>query len=381
MIHKLKEKIKAKAECLGFDFISFALPNRPPHFQEYLDWLAGGYQGGMAYLTRNSAIAARGNPGMLLPRAKSLIVLGLAYAPLFHNLHEQDVLSGRIASYALYPDYHRVLKRQIQLLAADIDRLSQRQNGFRIFIDSSSLLEKDSAFMAGAGYIGRNSLLLVPGYGSTLFLGCLLTDLEIPADDPFKTDLCGNCRRCLDACPAACITDHRTLQADRCIAYLTIEHKGIIPRELRAPISSRIFGCDDCQAVCPHNQIRHQTQEIMSVPVISATVDLATEVRLTPEEFTAKYASTPVLRAAYESFRRNLIVAMGNSKNYACLPVLEEILLKDPAWLLRLHAAGALAAIDPYAAKPILKMALLQESDLHVRDEILSIFAELQLSA
>ena len=370
-MHKLKEKIKAEAANLGFSFANITLPKRPPHYQEYLDWITGDSAGEMSYLTRERTIATRGNPELLFPQAKSMIVLGLAYVLRSEAAAATPYAPiGRIASYALYPDYHRVLKQKTRALVAKIDQISNRRNRYRFFADSANLLEKDSAYLAGAGWIGKHSLLITPQAGSAQFLACILTDLELPADEPFATDLCGNCRKCVDACPAGCITEQHTLQADHCIAYLTIEYKGVIPRALRSSLGNRIFGCDVCQAACPLNRKDHYSSLEMSKPVIPAEVDLIDEILLTPERFASKYAGTPVLRSTFESFKRNLIIAMGNSHCRACLPVLEEIALNDPAWLLRLHAAWAIAAIDAEGSLPVLKYMLNQDSDERVKAEI-----------
>lgn len=370
-MHKLKEKIKAEAASLGFSFANFTLPKRPPHYQEYLDWVADDSAGEMSYLTRERTIATRGNPELLFPQAKSMIVLGLAYVLRSEAAAATPYAPiGRIASYALYPDYHRIIKQKTHILTAGIDQASNRRNQYRFFVDSANLLEKDSAYFAGAGWIGRHSLLITPQAGSAQFLACILTDLELPADESFATDLCGICRKCVEACPTGCITEQRTLRADRCIAYLTIEHKGVIPRALRPLIGNRIFGCDDCQAVCPLNRKDHYSSTVMSKPVIPAEVDLIDEIHLTPEGFASKYAGTPILRATFESYKRNLLIAMGNSHCPACLPVLEDIALNDPAGLLRLHAVWAIAAIDGEGSLPVLKYMLNQDSDERVKAEL-----------
>jgi epoxyqueuosine reductase len=376
----LKERIKAEAASLGFSFCSFTAPGRPLHYRQYLEWLSGGYAAGMDYLNNDRTRAARANPAALLPDAQTLIVLGYPYKCRTSSELQNDRVgapSGRIASYALYQDYHQYLREKSKLFAAKIDQHSGRKNQFLIFIDSSAILEKDTALMAGAGWIGKNSLLITPDYGSFQYLAVLLTDLKVEPDEPFTTDLCRQCRRCITACPSGCITENHSVDANRCIAYLTIEHKGIIPSDLRAVIADRIFGCEECQIVCPHNKndirvLSTQDSRLMIEP----KVDLIREMELSAEDFQLKYGGTPISRATFQGFRRNLIVAMGNSHRQECLPILENTLFHDPSWLLRLHAAWAISAIMGQESHPILKNACRLETDKRVESEILFLIDE-----
>ena len=375
-MHDLKEKIKAEAASLGFSFCAFTAPSRPVHYQQYLEWLSGGYAAGMDYLKKDRTMEARANPAALLPGAQTLIVLGYPYkcqAVSEARNQYHGAPTGRIASYALYQDYHQFLRDKSKLFAAEIDRISGRKNHFLFFVDSSAILEKDTALMAGAGWIGKNSLLITPGYGSFQYLAIVLTDLVIDIDEPFTTDLCGQCRRCIAACPSGCITENHNVDANRCIAYQTIEHKGIIPGDLRAVMGDRIFGCEECQIVCPHNDHLLISNSQDSGLLIDPNVDLSREMDLSAEEFKSKYAGTPVTRATFQGFRRNLIIAMGNSRSQACLPVLENTLFHDPSWFLRLHAAWAIMAIMGQNAHPILINASRHETDKRVEAEILTL--------
>lgn len=376
----LKEKIKAEAASLGFSFCSFTTPGRPLHYPQYLEWLSGGYAAGMDYLKNDRTRAARANPAALLPGAQTLIVLGYPYKYQTSSgirIQNSSAPTGRIASYALYQDYHHYLRKKTKLFAAAIDQVSGRKNQFLFFIDSSAILEKDTAFMAGAGWIGKNSLLITPSYGSFQYLAVLLTDLLIEADEPFTTDLCGQCRRCITACPSGCITENHSVDANRCIAYLTIEYKGVIPGDLRAVIADRIFGCEECQLACPHNEyiLRNLTDQNSSL-VIEPTVDLIREMELSVETFQSKYGGTPITRATFQGFRRNLIIAMGNSRSQECLPILENTLFHDPSWLLRLHAAWAIASIMGQGSYQILSEVCRLETDYRVEAEILSLINE-----
>jgi len=366
--------IKAEAVRLGFSFAAITHPGRPIHYQQYLDWVARGYAGEMVYLTNSRAVTSRKNPAGLLPNAKSLLVLGFPYQPTFWKKSDRKSAChahGLIAAYALYPDYHKTLRKKAAELTRRIDQITDSSNGYRVYVDSSFVMEKDSAFMAGAGWIGKNTLLLTPESGSCQFICCILTDLEIPADQPYQEDLCGVCRKCLDACPTGCLADGRILRADECIAYLTIENKGIIPRHLREAIGNHVFGCDECQSVCPHNRkVSVSAGKGVQTPLIDPLVDLMSELRLTPESFTDRYAKTPVLRATYAGFKRNLLVAIGNTRSTEYLPALENVLLNDPAWLLRLHAAWAIGRIGAARSSQLLRKAKKVEQDARVIDEI-----------
>ncbi len=373
-MESLKKKIKAEAASLGFSFTAFTHPACPPHYQQYRDWISRGYAGEMTYLESSRAVSSRNNPAELLTGAMSMIVLGFPYKliemPSGGSLTSNNP-TGRIASYALYPDYHKVLRQKTAELIKSIDRISGVGQHCRTFIDSSSIMEKDSAYMAGAGWIGKNTLLLTPDYGSCQFIACILTDLVLPPDQSYPKDLCGDCRQCLDACPTGCLGAEHSLKANECIAYLTIEFKGIIPRHLRQSIGKRIFGCDACQMVCPRNkdaQISFSTE--MKTLIIDPEPDLIREFQLTPEEFTAKYRNTPVLRAGFESFKRNVIVALGNSRSPAGLTLLEEVLNNDPSWLLRLHAAWAIGMIGGSCTSQVLVKAMAVEQDPRARAEL-----------
>lgn len=376
--------IKAEAENLGFSFISIAPASQPPHYPIFMDWLSRGYSGEMHYLGRAQTILSRGNPAGLLNDAKSIIVFGLHYPPLTNNLQKNDLQdrpTGWIASYATYQDYHSLLKQKARSLMDQIIDKSEKKVNYRIFVDSAPLMEKDTAYMAGTGWIGKHSLLISPVYGSYLMLGCILTNLDLPASLPFTKDLCGNCRRCIQSCPTGCITDQHTIDANKCIAYLTIEYKGIIPRDLRPKIGQWIFGCDICQNNCPINrkidkdaQAKSEFKKMIHSPV----VDLIAEIQLEPEDFQAKFKGTAVLRLKPETYKRNLIIAMGNSKSPACAAPLKKILTGDPIWELRLQAAWALGQIHTRQTFQIIEGAIPQEQDERVKAEMLLTLKEYQ---
>lgn len=380
----LKKLIQAEADSLGFSFISFTHASQTPHYSDFLDWLAHGFSGEMQYLTHKRTIQSRRDPSSLLDNAKSMIVFGFHYPLLTQNLCTQtasDHPTGWIASYACHQDYHSLLKKKARLLVEKLIQFTGNQFNHRIFVDSTPLMEKDTAYMAGAGWIGKNSLLLTPYYGSTLVIGCILTDMDLPANKPFSQNLCRSCRQCINACPTECITENRNIDASRCVAYLTIEHKGIIPRDLRSRLGNWIFGCDICQNACPINKnTDHNRFENKSIftQKNKPVVDLVKEIEIDSQKFLSKYKDTPVLRATLEGYKRNLIIAMGNSKSRHCIAPLEKMLSSHQPWNLRLHAAWALGEIHTRESLQIIEKALGSEQDEKVRTEILLTLNEYQ---
>jgi epoxyqueuosine reductase len=375
-VSTLNETIKAEAERLGFSFLHITRPTQPPHYQAYLNWLADSHAGEMDYLSNERAVRTRGEPASLLENARSLLAFGVRYSPQTQFLRmEEDPQKpiGLIASYALHADYHALLKQAAHHLMDFIQRETNRQIRYKVFVDSSTLLEKDTAFMAGAGWVGRNSLLITPGAGSFQVLGCILSNLELSPEAAFSRDLCGECQKCRKSCPTGCITENHNLDANACIAYLTIEYKGVVPRHLRSKIGKWVFGCDVCQNVCPWNtqkEMREIRNPVLPLWQTDPKVDLLEEIKLNEDAFRAKYAASPILRATHAGFRRNLIIAMGNSDSAACVPILKNLLAGDPNGLLRLHAAWALTALHPPDLRQTLEKALSAETDERVRAEL-----------
>jgi epoxyqueuosine reductase len=238
----------------------------------------------------------------------------------------------------------------------------------RWYTDTGPVLERDLAMRAGLGWIGKNTCLINPHRGSYFLLAEILLAVELAVDTPFVDDRCGTCTRCLDACPTACILPNRTIDATRCISYLTIELKDAIPLELRPRMGDWVFGCDVCQQVCPWN--RHaDTTEPAQVPVLDAP-KLAAELALTPEEFNRKFKGNPVKRAKRRGYLRNAAVALGNTGGPEAVPALGRALLEDPEPLVRRHAAWALGNLGGETAFNTLEQALDSELDPHVQAEI-----------
>ena len=289
----------------------------------------------------------RAGPLKLMPDARSIVMLGLNYGPQddpLAALKRPDV--GAISVYARHRDYHDVLKGKLKQLAAFLARAARPQEAdVKVFVDTAPLMEKPLAQRAGLGWQGKHTNLVSREFGSWLFLGAILTNLELPPDAP-EPDHCGQCRACLDACPTGAFPAPYQLDARRCISYLTIEHEGPIPREFRSAIGNRIYGCDDCLAVCPWNKFASQGREAK----LAARADLnapplAELARLDDASFRSMFAGGPIKRVGRARFVRNVMIAVGNSKDRALAKVAEER-LADENPLVRGAAVWALARLS-----------------------------------
>jgi epoxyqueuosine reductase len=287
----------------------------------------------------------RADPRALWPAVRSLIMLGVNYAPAHDPL---AVLArrdrGAISVYAQGDDYHEIIKPRLKHLARWL--LEQAGGDVKVFIDTAAVMEKPLAAAAGLGWQGKHTNLVSREFGSWLFLGAIFTTLDLPPDAP-HTDRCGSCRACLDVCPTAAFPTPYRLDARRCISYLTIEHKGPIPRDLRPLIGNRVYGCDDCLAVCPWNKFARAAHETklaardgLRAPALA---DLA---RLDDAAFRALFAKTAIKRTGRDRFVRNVLIAIGNSGESALAPQAER-LLGDSSPLVRGAAVWALAQLDP----------------------------------
>jgi epoxyqueuosine reductase len=293
----------------------------------------------------DTTAARRGNPRALWPQVGSVIMLGLNYGqdsdPLA-MLRRRD--RGAISVYARGDDYHDIIKPRLKALARWLT--AQAGGDAKVFVDTAAVMEKPLAAAAGIGWQGKHTNLVSRQFGSWLFLGAIFTTLELPPDAP-EIDHCGSCHACLDICPTAAFPAPYRLDARRCISYLTIEHKGPIPRELRAPIGNRIFGCDDCLAVCPWNKFAQAGHEnkLAARPELTAP-RLADLARLDDAAFRQLFSKSPIKRTGRTRFVRNVLIAIGNSGDAALAP--EAIrLLDDPSPLVRGAAVWALSRLLP----------------------------------
>jgi epoxyqueuosine reductase len=281
-----------------------------------------------------------------MPAARSVIVCAYPYAltPV-RDADWASRLTGRIAAYALGADYHDVVKARLQQLCEHLLRDGAR--ACRVHVDAGPLLEKELARRAGLGWYGHNTNLLTPKRGSALLLGCILTDLELVPDSPFGDEHCGTCRACIPACPTGALDSGPTIDARRCISYLTIELRGIVPHSLRPKMGNWLFGCDDCQTICPWNGDATDASAFLRPSLVEV-------LGLCEEEFVASYGATAVARARRRGFARNAAVALGNSRNPDAVDPLEEALRHDRDPLVRAHVVWALGRIGDRRAVRVL---------------------------
>jgi len=368
----LKSALRTEAARLGFSLFGVTTPDPPETFPKYLEWIKQGYHGTMSYLAAERAIERRADPRKILEGVQSVIVLGFPYpSPVPVASEKPERLWGQIAAYACGEDYHDLLPPRLEQLAAFLKSITGHQAAFRGYTDTGPILERDLAARAGLGWIGKNSCLIDPKSGSYYLLAELFTTLALEPDEPFKADHCGSCRRCIEACPTGCILPDRTLDARRCISYLTIEYKGAIPPDLRPLMGGWVFGCDICQQVCPWN-VRFSKAGTTQLDPHPETVqpDLLEEIQLTPQEFNLKYRHSPVPRARRRGYQRNVAVALGNSRSREAIPTLSAALNQHPEPLVRAHSAWALGRIGGEAAKTALEGALAAVSESDVSAEI-----------
>src|SRR5262245_36157005 len=344
MAETLKGRIAAEAKALGFDALRFTSADAVEGAGEALDaFLAEGRHGDMTWLATTAE--RRKAPRGLWPEARSVIVLGLNYAcgadPLAALAEKSH---GAISIYAQGDDYHDILRDKLKTLAARVQALTQ--NEVKIFVDTAPVMEKPLAARAGLGWQGKHTNLVSREFGSWLFIGSIFTDAEIAPDAP-EEDHCGACRRCLDICPTGAFTAPYQIDARACISYLTIEHKGHIAPRFRAAMGNRIFGCDDCLAVCPGNQFAHAAREMkLSVRVESNNPALAELLQLDDAAFRARFRGTPIKRTGRDRFLRNVLIAAGNSGDAVLVPLVEARLADDSP-LVRAMAVWALSRLAP----------------------------------
>jgi epoxyqueuosine reductase len=359
----LTQLIKEKAYDLGFDLIGIAPADRAPHAEAYRLWLQHNYHAEMHWLARDPQ--RREDPHQILPGVQSVVVVGLSYfVGDARSELWRDPARGRIARYAWGQDYHEAMLPRLRTLGDFINRETGQSRRQRAYVDTGPILERDFAAQAGLGFIGKNTLLIHPQMGSYLFLGEVLIDLELEYDEPApdggascqvgspgeskRIGTCGNCTRCLEICPTHAFPAPYILNSNLCISYLTIEHRGAIPVALRPLIGNWIFGCDECQEICPW--VRRYTPRLSSQPAFlhfdpdRFAPRLADLMSLDESAFGARFRGTPITRAKRRGFLRNVAVALGNWGSPQALSALEPA-LADPEPLIREHAAWAIAQI------------------------------------
>lgn len=371
---RLSQTIKKQARRLGFQLAGITTPEPPVHLDVYQSWLQAGHHAGMGWMARQRNRERRVDPRRILPACESILVLGAQHQPsppTPRHVGKGRKFEGNIASYAWGDDYHDVLPDRLQALVAFIEGQVGHPVANRWYTDTGPILERELAQRAGLGWIGKNTNLIDPQRGSYFFLAEILLDLPLAPDAPFTEDRCGSCTRCIEACPTGCILPDRTIDANRCLSYLTIELKEAIPPELRPELGKWIFGCDVCQQVCPWNQrFAHPPEEDIFKPrdeIIAP--NLIAEMRLSPEEFNRKFKDSPIKRAKRRGYLRNVAVALGNTGDSSAVPALVQA-LHDQEVLIRGHTAWALGQIGGEKAQDALHSAAQTESNIQVSQEI-----------
>jgi len=341
--HDPRDRIRDQAMRIGFDAVGFCQAALGPEVRQRLrEFLESGYHGDMGWLAGRTE--QRSHPQSLWPDARSVIVLGMSYAPPDDPLAITAQRSkGAISVYARNRDYHDLIKGRLKHLAQFV--VSRYACQVKVFVDTAPVMEKPLAERGGLGWQGKHTNLVSRTHGSWLLLGEIYTDMDLTPEHP-SPDRCGSCSRCLDVCPTRAFPAPYQLDATRCISYLTIEHKGPIPKDLRPAIGNRIYGCDDCLAVCPWNKFAQPTshdqlkaRQSMSAP------NLAELVRLTDSEFRKTFAGSPIKRIGRDRFVRNVLTAIGNSGDQA-LRSATEALRQDPNPVVAEAALWACEQLD-----------------------------------
>ncbi|MGL4325372.1 MAG: tRNA epoxyqueuosine(34) reductase QueG [Beijerinckiaceae bacterium] len=357
--------LRERALALGFSVLRITHPAQVPDQADALQaWLGAHYHGTMAWMGENTD--RRSHPARLWPEARSIIAVAHNYGPLSNPLDDlEEKSAGVISVYARRRDYHEVIKGRLKELAGFL--ASRAGCDVKVFVDTAPLMERPVAAAAGLGWQGKHTVLVSRDHGNWLLLGFIFATVELPADAA-EIDHCGSCTRCLDICPTNAFPAPHQLDARRCIAYLTIEHQGQIDRELRPLIGNRIFGCDDCLAICPWNKFARASADMkLAERADLRGRSLAEYIALDDPAFRTLFAGTPVKRTGRDRFVRNVLVAMGNSADPACVPDVVAA-LDDPSPLVRGMAVWALQQLDPAQFKAQSYRAL-QERDDQVRSE------------
>lgn len=348
-----REELRRRIVALGFDDVRFAALG-PVAGGGLKDWLAAGMHGEMQWMERTAE--KRLNPDLVLPDAKSIVMLGVNYWSE-RGGENTKAKNGRPvwARYALHEDYHDTIKPALVAAGRILEEIyGAGETDYRYYTDTGPVLEREWSARAGIGFVGKNAMLISRRHGNWLLLAAILTKVELEPDEPIKKQmtgreggdgiglLCGKCTRCLEACPTAAFPAPGVVDARRCISYQTIENKGVIPRELRSGIGSRIFGCDVCLDVCPWNRFaREGRRMLLAGRQEIAGLELRDMLELTPVRFAEVFRRTPIKRLKLTGLLRNACVVAGNSGDPSLLPLLEHLAAAHESTLVRAHAVWA----------------------------------------
>ncbi len=339
----LLDTIRGWGEALGFQALGFTGIDLSQH-RDYLDkWLQAGYHGEMAWMARHGD--KRSRPDALIPGTCTVITARMDYLP--DGADPSAILAqsdkAYISRYALGRDYHKLIRSRLAKLAKKIET-HLGSGHYRAFVDSAPVLERALAENAGLGWIGKNTMLLNDKAGSWFFLGEIYTDIPLPKDPPKTVDHCGSCRACLDVCPTNAFVDPWVLDARKCISYLTIEYDGVIPEDLRPAMGNRIYGCDDCQLVCPWNKFAQTTSEPDFSPRHQLdAIDLLECFAWDEPTFLARTEGSAIRRIGFQRWRRNVAIALGNATTTDAIKQGLRAALPDSSAVVQEHIEWALA--------------------------------------
>ncbi|MDQ6962240.1 MAG: tRNA epoxyqueuosine(34) reductase QueG [Mariprofundaceae bacterium] len=363
----LKSSIKNITKKHHFDLCYFTKPIISQHLQKKYDtWVEQGMHAEMDYMSESQRMHLRKNPQEMLSDVKTVICLGMFHSPPLQSLSDglAKHTHGVIASYAQGDDYHEVMKKRLKAVAAELDGLLG-QHAQRVYVDTAPVLERPLAQQAGMGWQGKHGLTIHWKKGSYLMLAEIFTSADLEIDEAVD-EHCGSCQRCLNVCPTSAIVAPYVVDARLCISYLSIEHKGMIPHALRSSFGNRIFGCDDCQQVCPWNRLAHTPNEDILKPRLENDMpELSMLMHLDEVKFREFFRKSPVKRLKRKGLLRNVAIAMGNSKDHLFINVLMDA-LRDEEPLIRAHAAWALYQIQPIEAALLLAQHLKNEKNADV---------------
>ena len=368
--------VQSFAKSLSFDDFGVASPDLGLAGERFVKWLDEGYDADMAYIRRGEE--KRKNPDLVLKGVKSILCFRTNYYVAEKDMsYIENRDQGDISIYALDQDYHDIITPRLRQVE---EKMQEHFPGCktRIYVDTGPILEKPLAQQAGLGWIGKHTNLITQGTGSWYFLSEILTDVALPLSDPAE-DHCGTCRSCIDICPTQAIVAPYILDSKRCISYLTIELKGVIPVEYRKAIGNRIYGCDDCQIVCPWNSYAVKTDE-PGFQEKQDTFKLIDLIAISREMFSKRFKGSPIKRIKRRGLLRNVAVALGNSGDPLAIPALLKV-LEDEEPLIRAHVVWALGELSGPELLPVIREKMNNETDEMVIEELERVVAKLQVSS
>ena len=365
----VEDQIRNKAKELGFNLVR--ITNAVSFIRDEkaaIQRIRKGFMGDLPWYTEKRVHTAN-NPQFLLDKAQSIISVSMSYY-VEQEKSLRKSTSGKVARYAWGDDYHIVMKKKLKILLSNLSEITKKTVNGRIFVDDGAINDRAIAERSGLGGFGKNTNILTSSHGSWVLLGSIVTDLKLTPDKILKKN-CGSCTTCIDLCPTGAIVGPYILDSRKCISYLTIELKGIIPRNLRTAIGSWIFGCDICQDVCPVNKgIPNTTVSEFSPRNTNYTIaELLNFLDFNQDNFSKKFKNSPIKRTKLEGLKRNVCIALGNSQNIKAIPKLKKV-LKEETYIIKIHAAWALGQIGGTTAYKTLQNAYMKEKNEEVKQEI-----------